>query len=58
MTGDAAEPGAVVLPAWAVESLRERLARCEDESLTEQQRRDEAVMLAGALDYHLNGSDQ
>lgn len=48
------EPGAVVLPPWAVESLRARLARCQDESTTPEARHDERIMLVGALDYLLN----
>ena len=49
------EPGSVMLPPWAVESLRKRLVRCHDESLTWKQRHEERVMLVGALDYYLNG---
>jgi hypothetical protein len=48
------EPGSVTLPRWAVESLRKRLARCMDESLTAEQRHEERLMLVGALDYHLS----
>ena len=49
------EPGSVTLPPWAVESLRARLVRCLDETLTDHQRHEERVMLVGALQYHLNG---
>lgn len=49
------EPGSVVLPPWAVESLRERLVLCMDEDLADHQRHEQMVMLVGALQYHLNG---
>lgn len=53
MSAPQGEPGGVVLPAWAVEMLREHLRRVRDREATAEERDRACSQLSGALGFLL-----